>query len=148
MFPKQTEFADITNVLVLPSLLPVPDGDVEALLGQVADRARVDKLLVEIGVQRLPLDRRHVLRVLRHRMKDATSIIACLTSRLIIYIYFCLHLYEWICESHCVHLRQVDALDDCHLEGARLGVEGERDLHLADVRRHDKAVVSVLRMRT
>jgi hypothetical protein len=60
----------LTNVLILSPLLFVPHAYVEALLGQVRDGARVDKLLVEVGVQGLPLDRRQVLGALFYRMED------------------------------------------------------------------------------
>ena len=61
----------LTDVLVRPALLPVPDGDVEALLGEVVHRARVvDELLVEVGALRPPLYRRLVPRRLRHGVQN------------------------------------------------------------------------------
>ncbi len=64
-------FRYLTYVLVLPALLPVPDAEVEALLGEVRGRGRVHELLVEVGAEALPLDRRLLLGVLAQRVEDA-----------------------------------------------------------------------------
>ena len=64
----------LTDVLVRPALLPVPDGEVEALLGEVVHRARVvDELLVEVWALRPPLHGRLVPRRLRHGVQNTAK---------------------------------------------------------------------------
>ena len=71
----------LTDVLVRPALLPVPDGEVEALLGEVVHRAGVvDELLVEVGALRPPLHSRLVPRRLRHGMQNAVRKISHLQN--------------------------------------------------------------------
>ena len=49
------------------------------------------------------------------------------------------HLHEGVGRARVGHLRKAEALHDGDLEGARLGVEGQRQLDLSHVGGHDEA---------
>ena len=52
-------------------------------------------------------------------------------------------MHEGVGRARVGHLREPDALHDGDLEGARLGVEGQRQLDLSHVGGHDEAAVRV-----
>ena len=165
-----------TDIIVLFSLVVVPDRDCEALLGKVHNvchehelnthcgdtttTGNLPYLLIELRVRGAPLDGGLVPGVRPRpglRQHHAADNSQCYTTRDTSYTRdpsytsdACdprdsLHSDEGV---RLVAVRvgggEAAAAEDADLEGAVLGVEGEAELHLAAVVRHDQAVLAIL----